>query len=328
MSYSVGQSWAALKKAWRAYKIAKAQNDKPNMLKYAERVRTLQGEAGPTNGEIPRNRAQLARRRAGQPTTNQRDRLPPCPERQGSAHQTRLSGKMLHTLFKCSRTISAVKSLKLPRARVFQVAVVAIADFLIGYLVLETLDSFTGAHYSLPISAFLVSTLRLEPFVAGTILAGVAAGFSAVFVYWLWRRTPLLAAGLASGKNAGKVKVAKAGEANGAQRDGAMRVGAVQYMEGAETHPFVDVVQLEGYPLNVYAAVTKEEGREGYTYVVIEPTLSEAEKARLDDLKKLLVDELDVDLRSIDSAEKAERYLSTKAKELSKKYGYKSRPPQ
>jgi len=106
-----------------------------------------------------------------------------------------------------------------------------------------------------------------------------------------------------------------------------MRVGAMQYMEGADSHPFVDVVQLEGYPLNIYAAVTKEEGREGYTYVVLEPTLSEAEKARLADLKKLLVDELDVDLRSIDSAEKAERYLSTKVKELSKKYGYKIAPP-
>ncbi len=230
---------------------------------------------------------------------------------------------MLHTLFKCTEGISAVKSLKLPKARIFQVAVVAVADFLIGYLVLETLDSFTGAHYSLPISAFLVHTLRLEPVFAGTIMAAGAAAFSGVFVYWLWRRTPVLAAGLAGGKNAGKVTVAKAGEPSGAQKDGAMRVGAVQYMEGAETHPFVDVVQLEGYPLNIYAAVTKEEGREGYTYVVIEPTLSDSEKARLEDLKKLLVDELDVDLRSIDTSEKAELYLSTKAKELSRKYGYK-----
>ncbi len=53
MSYSVGQSWAALKKAWRAYKIAKAQNDKPNMLKYAERIRTLQGELGLPTAKFP-----------------------------------------------------------------------------------------------------------------------------------------------------------------------------------------------------------------------------------------------------------------------------------
>jgi type IV secretory pathway ATPase VirB11/archaellum biosynthesis ATPase/intein/homing endonuclease len=123
----------------------------------------------------------------------------------------------------------------------------------------------------------------------------------------------------------------KAGEAvpekTNQLQDGAMRVGDLQLSESAETKPFVDVVQLEGYPLNIYAAVTKEEGREGYTYVVIEPTLSDVEKVRLADLKKLLVDELDVDLRSIDTPEKAERYVSTKVKELAKKYGYKIPPP-
>jgi hypothetical protein len=53
MSYSVGQSWAALKKAWRAYKIAKVQGDAPNMLKYAERVRTLQAELGLPRANFP-----------------------------------------------------------------------------------------------------------------------------------------------------------------------------------------------------------------------------------------------------------------------------------
>jgi flagellar protein FlaI len=107
-----------------------------------------------------------------------------------------------------------------------------------------------------------------------------------------------------------------------------MKVGALQLSETTETQPFVDVVQLEGYPnINVYAAVTKEEGREGYTYTVIEPSLSEKEKARLADIKKLLVDELDVDLRSIGTPEKAERYLSMKIRELAKKYGYKIPAP-
>lgn len=53
MSYSVGQSWGALKKAWRAYKIAKVQGDTPNMLKYAERIRTLQGELGLPKANFP-----------------------------------------------------------------------------------------------------------------------------------------------------------------------------------------------------------------------------------------------------------------------------------
>ena len=53
MSYSVGQSWAALKKAWKAYKIAKAQADKANMLKYAERIRTLQQQLGLPKANFP-----------------------------------------------------------------------------------------------------------------------------------------------------------------------------------------------------------------------------------------------------------------------------------
>ncbi len=44
LPYTKGQTWGALKKAWRAYKIAKVQKDKAGMLKYAERIRTLQGE--------------------------------------------------------------------------------------------------------------------------------------------------------------------------------------------------------------------------------------------------------------------------------------------
>lgn len=53
MSYTAGQSWAALKKAWKAYKIAKAQSDKANMLKYAERIRTLQQQLGLAKANFP-----------------------------------------------------------------------------------------------------------------------------------------------------------------------------------------------------------------------------------------------------------------------------------
>jgi len=44
MSYTKGQTWAALKKAWKAYKIAKVQQNKEAMLRYADRIRTLQKE--------------------------------------------------------------------------------------------------------------------------------------------------------------------------------------------------------------------------------------------------------------------------------------------
>jgi len=45
-SYSKGQTWGALKKAWKAYKIAKVQNDKEKMKEYAKRIQTLQKDLG------------------------------------------------------------------------------------------------------------------------------------------------------------------------------------------------------------------------------------------------------------------------------------------
>ena len=52
-TYSPGQSWAALKKAWKAYKIAKVQKDTTNMLKYATRIRTLQTQLGLPKAKFP-----------------------------------------------------------------------------------------------------------------------------------------------------------------------------------------------------------------------------------------------------------------------------------
>jgi hypothetical protein len=52
-SYSKGQTWGALRKAWTAYRIAKAQNDQAAMLKYAERIRTLQKQLGLPPSNFP-----------------------------------------------------------------------------------------------------------------------------------------------------------------------------------------------------------------------------------------------------------------------------------
>lgn len=52
-SYSKGQTWAALKKCWRAYKIAKIKNEKEDMLEYANRIRTLQKELGVQQAKFP-----------------------------------------------------------------------------------------------------------------------------------------------------------------------------------------------------------------------------------------------------------------------------------
>ena len=44
--FTTGQTWGALKKAWKGYKIAKVQQDKPKMTEYAKKIKTLQGELG------------------------------------------------------------------------------------------------------------------------------------------------------------------------------------------------------------------------------------------------------------------------------------------
>lgn len=53
MAYSKGQTWGALKKAWRGYKVAKVQNNAEDMKKYAERIRTLQKELGLVQAKFP-----------------------------------------------------------------------------------------------------------------------------------------------------------------------------------------------------------------------------------------------------------------------------------
>jgi hypothetical protein len=52
-TYTTGQTWGALKKAWKAYKIAKVQNDREKMLEYAKRIRTLQEELGLEKAKFP-----------------------------------------------------------------------------------------------------------------------------------------------------------------------------------------------------------------------------------------------------------------------------------
>jgi hypothetical protein len=44
--FSKGQSWGALRKAWKGYRIAKVQNDNSKMTEYATKIRKIQGELG------------------------------------------------------------------------------------------------------------------------------------------------------------------------------------------------------------------------------------------------------------------------------------------
>ena len=43
-NFTVGQSWGALRKAWKGYRIAKVQNDDTKMNEYANKIRKIQGE--------------------------------------------------------------------------------------------------------------------------------------------------------------------------------------------------------------------------------------------------------------------------------------------
>ncbi len=51
--FTTGQTWGALKKAWKGYKIAKVQDDKPKMAEYAKKIKTLQSELGIKQSSFP-----------------------------------------------------------------------------------------------------------------------------------------------------------------------------------------------------------------------------------------------------------------------------------
>ena len=53
MSHTTGQTWAALKKSWKAYKIAKVKDEKAKMVEYAKRIRSLQKELGVAQAKFP-----------------------------------------------------------------------------------------------------------------------------------------------------------------------------------------------------------------------------------------------------------------------------------
>lgn len=52
-SFTTGQSWGALRKAWKGYRIAKVQGDNPKMREYATKIRKIQGELGVSVASFP-----------------------------------------------------------------------------------------------------------------------------------------------------------------------------------------------------------------------------------------------------------------------------------
>ena len=76
---------------------------------------------------------------------------------------------------------------------------------------------------------------------------------------------------------------------------------------------------LEPY---VYAAIVKEPETQKIRYEVIEPTLLEEEAEMLKEIKKILMEEIDVNLKEIDTREKAAEYLKQKMREVIENYKF------
>lgn len=74
----------------------------------------------------------------------------------------------------------------------------------------------------------------------------------------------------------------------------------------------------------MYAAIVKDPETQKILYEVIEPTLQKDELERPKEIEALLMEEVDISLKDIESKEKAEKYLRKKTLEILKKYRSKS----
>lgn len=82
----------------------------------------------------------------------------------------------------------------------------------------------------------------------------------------------------------------------------------------------------EVYPIKepyTYAAIVKDPETQKIHYEAIEPTLKKEEERLLKEIKAFLMEEVDVNLKEIETREKAENYLKEKTKEIIKKYRIK-----
>lgn len=52
-NFTTGQSWGALRKAWKGYRIAKVQDDNTKMTEYASKIRKIQQELGISVASFP-----------------------------------------------------------------------------------------------------------------------------------------------------------------------------------------------------------------------------------------------------------------------------------
>jgi flagellar protein FlaI len=101
-------------------------------------------------------------------------------------------------------------------------------------------------------------------------------------------------------------------------------LGAVIEEEGRKQTVFREVYSIE--EPYVYAAIVKEPETQKTLYEVIEPTLQKEEEEQLQEIKTFLMEEIDVNLKEIETKEKAEKYLEEKTRQIIKKYRIKIPP--
>jgi flagellar protein FlaI len=100
--------------------------------------------------------------------------------------------------------------------------------------------------------------------------------------------------------------------------------GVIIEEKGRKTAVFKEV-----YPIQepyAYAAIIKDPETQKTRYEVIEPTLQKEEEERLKEIKSLLMEEIDINLKDIETKEKAEYYIKEKARQIIKKYHIKIPP--
>jgi flagellar protein FlaI len=76
----------------------------------------------------------------------------------------------------------------------------------------------------------------------------------------------------------------------------------------------------------VYAAIVKDPETQKVRYEIIEPTLQREEEKQLREVKTFLMEEVDVNLKEIETKEKAESYLKEQTRKIIKKYHMKILP--
>ena len=106
---------------------------------------------------------------------------------------------------------------------------------------------------------------------------------------------------------------------SGKAKSGASAAATVVVQKPPEPTAEVPSSFKEVFPLiepYAYAAITHDPATGGLLYYVIEPTLLESDKVVLDKIHSLLVEELDIDVRKIETKEEAQKLLRSKVMTL------------